>query len=143
MNPHLPPFISELTAQLRDYLGVCNEALALTSRESHALAGTGDYQSFDLYQGRKALLLKLDQSLNLLRTWRQAWQRLDSQERARYTEVKSLIQAVQDSLVKILNLDRENQQALLRRGLLPARHVPSFAAQTPHYAAHLYRRHSA
>ena len=32
--------------------------------------------------------------------------------------------------------------ALLRRGLVPARHVPSFASQPPHYAAKLYRRHA-
>ena len=73
------------------------------------------------------MLLRLDEALNLLRTWRQAWQRLDAGERARYAEVKQLLQAVQDSLVKILVLDRENQQGLLRRGLVPARHVPAFA----------------
>src|SRR5436190_5276489 len=85
-----------------------------------------EYQPFQFYQNRKTLLSRLDQSLNLLRTWRQAWQRLDPAERAQYSELKSLLQAVQDALVKILLLDRENQQALLRRGLLPARHVSSF-----------------
>jgi len=142
MNQHLPAFVQELSNHLRSYLGLCEEALELTGRENQALTGSGEYQPFQFYQNRKALLSRLDQSLNLLRTWRQAWQRLDPAERAQYSELKSLLQAVQDAVVKILLLDRENQQALLRRGLVPARHVPSFAGQQPHYAAQLYRRHS-
>jgi hypothetical protein len=140
MNP--PSFAAELAAHLRQYLGLCEEALALAARENKALNTPAEYQPFEFYQGRKALLLQLDEALNLLRTWRQAWHRLDPAERARHSEVKLLLQAVQDSLVKILVLDRENQQALLRRGMVPARHLPSFAGQQPHYAARLYRRHA-
>jgi len=143
LNPHLSTsFASELSRQLRDYLALCEETLAFTSRENQALTAPGDYQPFAFYQGRKALLSRLDEALNLLHTWRQAWQRLDPAERAQYPEVKQLLQSVQDSLVKILVLDRENQQALLRRGLVPAQHVPEFAARPPHYAAQAYRRHS-
>ncbi|HEY9509672.1 MAG TPA: hypothetical protein VIV82_07405 [Verrucomicrobiae bacterium] len=141
MNP-LPAFIVELTNHLRGYLTLCDDALSLATRESQALSTTAEYQPFEFFQGRKSLLSRLDQSLNLLRIWRQAWQKLAPEERAQYSEVKSLLQAVQDSMVKILLLDRENQQALLRRGLLPAQHVSSFAAPKPHYAAQLYSRHS-
>jgi hypothetical protein len=137
------PFISQLCDQLRGYLALCDEAMAMTSRENQALKSVEEYQPFEFYQGRKSLLLRLDAGLNLLRTWRKAWQRLDAGERTRYSEVKQLLQSVQDSLVKILVLDRENQQALLRRGLVPPRHVTSFAgAQPPHLAAQLYQRHS-
>lgn len=141
MNP-LPAFISELTNHLRSYLTLCEDVLSLASRENQALGTAAEYQPFEFHQGRKALLSRLDESLNLLRTWRQAWQRLDPRERSQYSEVKALLQATQDALVKILLLDRENQQALLRRGLLPARQVSNFASQPPHYAAQLYRRHA-
>jgi len=43
---------------------------------------------------------------------------------------------------QVLLLDRENQQALLRRGLLPARHLPAAAVQRPHCVADAYRRHT-
>jgi hypothetical protein len=138
----LPPFASELASHLRGYLGLCEEVLSFTTRESQALAAQSDYQPFEFHQGRKALLLRLDEGLNLLRVWRQGWQQVDPAEQMRYSEVKLLLQMVQDTLVRILVLDRENQQALLRRGLVPARHVPSFASQPPHYAAQLYRRHA-
>lgn len=142
MSPAPPTFVSELAGQLRGYLGLCEDMLAFTTSESQALAGSAEYQPFEFFQGRKTLLSRLDQSLNLLRTWRLAWQRLDPTERAQYPEVKTLLQAVQDAVVRILVLDRENQQALLRRGLVPARHVPAFASRPPHLAAQVYRRHS-
>jgi hypothetical protein len=142
MNTGLPAFAIELSNQLRAYLVLCEEALALATRENRVLNEPGDYQAFEFCQGRKSLLSRLDQSLTLLRTWRLAWQRLDPAEREEYSEVKSLLQAVQNALVKVLVLDRENQQALLRRGLLPPRMVPAFAGQQPHFAAQLYRRHS-
>jgi hypothetical protein len=42
--------------------------------------------------------------------------------------------------MRILMLDRENEQALLRRGLLGPRHLPSHNAQRPHFVAGLYQR---
>ena len=134
--------MAELTVHLRDFLRLCEEILALTGRENQALTADDGYQPFEFYQGRKALLSQLDSALNHLPMWRRAWQQLSPGERAQYPEVKSLLQTVQDSVVKILLLDRENQQALLRQGLLPAWHVPSYASQHPHYAARVYRRHS-
>jgi hypothetical protein len=143
MNPHPHPLaIPELTDHLRHHLALCEEILSLTGRENRALNTPDDNPQFEFYRGRKALLSRLDEALNLLRTWRQAWQRLEPAERGRHAEVKQLLQAVQDSLVKTLVLDRENQQALLRRGLVPARHLPAFTSPPPHYAARVYRRHS-
>jgi hypothetical protein len=141
MNPPAST-AAELSAHLRQYLALCQDALALATRENQSLNTPADYPPFEFYQGRKALLLRLDESLNLLRTWRQAWHRLDPAQRAQHSEVKLLLQAVQDSLVKTLVLDRENQQALLRRGVVPAQHLPSFASPPPHYAARLYQRHA-
>ena len=142
MNTATPTFITELVGQLRAFHAVSDEALSLGRSESQALAGADEYEPFEFYQRRKALLLKLEQSLNLLRIGRRAWQRLEPAERARYSEVKELLEGLQNSLVKVLLLDSENQQALLRRGLIPARHVPALAGSQPHYAAQLYRRHS-
>ncbi|MCC6233741.1 MAG: hypothetical protein IT580_13910 [Verrucomicrobiales bacterium] len=42
--------------------------------------------------------------------------------------------------MKILLLDRENEQALLRHGLVPARELPSVNRQRPHFVSDLYRR---
>jgi hypothetical protein len=101
------------------------------------------FQPFEFFRGRKTLLLMLDQALNLLPAWRRAWQQVSPAEREKYPEVKALIQTAEDALVRTLQLDRENQQALLRHGLLPAHPVPTFAAQQPDLASRLHRRHTA
>jgi hypothetical protein len=46
----------------------------------------------------------------------------------------------QDITMKLIVLDRENEQGLLRRGLLPASELPSANRQRPHYVADLYKR---
>jgi hypothetical protein len=42
--------------------------------------------------------------------------------------------------MKILVLDRENEQTLLRRGLIPAQHLPPAQRQRAHYVSDLYKR---
>ena len=135
-------FVPVLENELRAFAVVCEDLLALAARDHQALNGATDYPAFDFFRSRKDLLARLDSSLNSLRKWRLAWQQSDPTERARYPQVKSLFQTLQDQIVKILQLDRENQQALLRRGLVPPQHVPSAASQKPNYVADLYRRHT-
>ena len=143
MSPVLPAtFVPVLENELRAFAVVCEDLLALATRDHQALNGPGEYQAFDFFRSRKDLLARLDSSLNNLRKWRLAWQQSDPKERARYPQVKSLFQMLQDQIVKILQLDRENQQALLRRGLVPPRHVPPAASQQPNFVAGLYRRHT-
>jgi hypothetical protein len=140
MNP--PALITDLDRDLRAFLVLCEETFALMGRENRALNSTEAYPPFEFYQGRKNLLGRLDSAIPLLRQWRHAWQRLAAEERERCAGVKALLQVAQDAVVKILMLERENQQALLRRGLCPARHLPSAASQRPGYVAQLYRRHA-
>ena len=143
MNPStLPKIVSDLICNLRSYLAICEDVMALVSQENRSLAGAVEYHSFEFYQLRKNLLPRLGEAFISLRGGRQTWQQMGPTERATYPEVKSLLQSVQSLLMKILLLDRENQQALLRRGLVPATHLPSPASQQPHYVANLYRRHT-
>jgi len=44
--------------------------------------------------------------------------------------------------MRIIVLDRENEQALLRKSLVPPRHLPPANRQRPHFVADLYRRQS-
>jgi len=53
-----------------------------------------------------------------------------------------MLQSLHALLIKLLLLDRENQQTLLNQGLLPAEQLPPSAGQQPHCVADLYRRHA-
>ena len=135
------PFAPEMISDLRAYLQLCEEALSLTSRENQALAGAGDYQPFQFFQLRTGLLPRLESALLQLRKWREIWLRISPADRAGCSEVKVLFQTVQDLLMKLLLLERAHQQALLRRGLVPPRHLATAAVQQPSYVANVYKRH--
>jgi len=137
------PFAPEMIADLHTYQAICDEALTLTTRENQALATAGEYQPFEFYQVRRGLLPRLETALVQLRKWREIWLRVSPAERAGCSEVKVLFQSVQGLLMKLLLLDRENQQALLRRGLVPPRHVAAAAVQQPNFVANVYKRHIA
>lgn len=131
-----------LTEALRSHLALCEGLLAVVARENQALRGSGDFVAFDFYQQRKNLLPRLEQSLTSLRNGRAAWHQLDPAARAEQPEVAALLRSNQDLVMRIIVLDRENEQALLRRGLVPPRHLPPVQRQRPHYVAALYRRHA-
>jgi hypothetical protein len=137
------PFTSEMIADLQAYQVICDEALTLTARENQALASANEYQPFEFFQLRTSLLPRLETALVQLRKWREIWLRVSPAERAACSEVKELFQSVQGLLMKLLLLDRENQQALLRRGLVPSRHLATTAVQVqqPNYVANVYKRH--
>jgi DNA-directed RNA polymerase subunit H (RpoH/RPB5) len=132
--------LNSMVADLRGHLALCQEILKLVENESHALHHTESGPSFESYQAKKNLLPRLNQSLNQIRQHRATWQKLGPEERARDSEVPGLLRQNQDLIMKIIVLDRENEQALLRKGLVPPRQLPSANRQRPHFVADLYRR---
>lgn len=135
----LSPSVS-FTRDLQAHVSLCEEAMTLAWEENAALRSGPRYQPGDFDPQRKDLLPRLEQSLMALRKWRQYWQS-HSRDHAGCAEFKTLVQSAQTVMMKLLLLDRENQQGLLRRGLLPATHLPAKPAQQPHCVADLYRRH--
>jgi hypothetical protein len=130
----------EIIDRLNEHLGLCQELLQATEEEGQTLRQTGKPSLFEFYQRKKDLLPRFNQSLDGLRKHRVAWQKLSLDERARWPEVGMLLRKNQDLTMKIIVLDRENEQALLRRGLVPPRELPSVNRQRPHFVADLYRR---
>jgi hypothetical protein len=137
-------FAAQLILELKSYLVLCEETLLLAVHENQILAGQDDYKSSEFQQKRKNLIPNLQSICIRLRNCRMQWQQISPQEREQCEEVKPLFQQIQGYVMKLLQLDRENQQALLRRGLVPVQHLPAAAAvQQPHFVANLYRRNSA
>ena len=129
-----------MVEDLRRHLALCQEVLALVERENQALRDTEKPPGFKTLQAKKDLLPRLNQSLNQIRQHRTTWQKVDPAERAQCPEVNALLRQNQDLIMKIIVLDRENEQGLLRQGLVPTPHLPPASRQRPHYVADLYRR---
>jgi flagellar biosynthesis/type III secretory pathway chaperone len=133
-----PP--NEMIQALHEHLSVCQELLLATEQEGQALRRSDKPSLQEFYQRKKNLLPRFNQSLDGLRKHRVNWQKLSLDERGCWPEVGNLLRKNQDLTMKIIVLDRENEQALLRRGLVPPRELPSVNRQRPHFVADLYRR---
>lgn len=131
---------ASLLPDLQDHLALCQEVLSLVEHESAALRGGDAARRFEFFTARKALLPRLDESLARIKSQRHDWQRRPAAERAEQPAVSALLRQNQDLIMRILVLDRENEQLLLRHGLVPPRHLPAPERERPHFVADLYRK---
>lgn len=132
----------QMLADLRAHHSVCRELLSLAERESQALRQGQAAVLHEIHQARKPLLPRLSESLEKVRQHRIQWQGLTAAEHAAQPEISFLVRQAQDLILRVLLLDRENEQGLLRRGLIPPREIPAAQQQRPHFVAGLYRRHA-
>jgi len=131
-----------LNADLRAFAALCEEVLSMGRREHQALSSPGPYEYREFHQRRTELLPDIESLARKFRDHREAWRQLPQSQRDRFEELKRLFQTVQNLLMRAMVLDRENQQAMLKRGLVPVQHIPAAAARQPHYVADLYRKNS-
>ena len=141
MNSETP--IAELSGELSRHLQLCRECLTLFTDENQALRSPHPASLRDYSEQRKRLLPRLESGLIKLRSFRQWWERMPAGQRESCGEVRNLFRDLQNLLPRLLLLDRENQQEMLRRGLFPATQLPPAASQRPHFVTNLYRRHAA
>ena len=133
----------ELQSELQTAHSLYHELLGTVESESTALRQPGPFSPFASFSTRRRILPDLEQSAARLRQHRANWLQLAPAERAGHREIGMLLRQCQDLILRVLMLDRENEQSLLRKGLLGPRHLPSHNAQRPHYVAGLYRRQGA
>jgi flagellar biosynthesis/type III secretory pathway chaperone len=141
MNP--TQYAAELVRELQEHLQVCQELLAVLTKENQALRSPEAWSPASFTEQRKRLLPRLESVLIRLRSCRPWWNRLTANERESYLEISNLLQDIQNLLPRLMLLDRENQQEMLRRGVMPATQLPAAASQRPNFVANLYRRHAA
>lgn len=136
-------FVPQMLADLRGLQTVCRELLSLAERESQLLRSDSTTAMSETGSTRRSIVPRLNDALLKARQHRVSWQGLTAAERAAQPEVGFLIRQVQDLIMRVILLDRDNEQALLRRGLIPPREIPSAQRQRPHFVADLYRRQQA
>jgi len=135
--------VANLGRALQDYLGLCREFLTVFTEENQTLRQPQPWSANLFNAERKRLLPRLESGLIELRSLRPWWERMPAGQREACGEIMTLFRDIQNLLPRLLLLDRENQQQMLRRGLVPAAHLPPVASQQPHFVANLYRRHTA
>jgi hypothetical protein len=127
---------------LREHLGVCDELLRLAQEESDALRNPAPFPTAKINADRNNLLVRLDSSLRSVAAQRERWHQLRTPGSEADPELAELAQGALDTIMRLLVMDRENEQNLLRRGLLPARSLPRAEQSRPHFVARMYQRHA-
>ena len=130
----------QMMADLRAHQAACRDLLNLAERESQALRQGQTNVLAEIHQSRKVLLPQLSDLLEKVRQHRVVWQQLTPGERAAQPEIAFLVRQALDLILRVLLLGRENEQGLLRRGLVPPHEMPAVQQRQPHYVADLYRR---
>ena len=108
---------NELTAHQELYQDLLN----IVEREGRQLREPGDTNPLNTARARDGLIPRLNESLDKLKRCRIRWVEAIPAERARHPEIA----------------------ALLRRGMIPPRHLPPVNRQRPHFVADVYRRQGA
>jgi hypothetical protein len=133
--------LEAVSADLHTHRALCLELLELVEREHQVLCASDAFPFSDASRRRQQLLPRLDLALRQVKHHRLAWQQFSATQRQQAPDVPSRIRQIQDLILKILTLDRENEQLFLRRGMVPATRLPPAARQRPHFVADLYRQH--
>jgi len=135
--------LSDLQRDLATHKNLCEDILVLVEGDNQRLRGSGEEAAPDSNPAKKKFLAQLTESLDKIREHRVAWLKLEPSVREGHPEIAELLRENQNLIMRILVLDRENEQALLRKGLVPTRHVPPANRQRPHFVSSMYQRHSA
>jgi hypothetical protein len=126
---------------LREHLSVCDELLGLAKREADALRQAGQFPAAALQAERKKLLARLESSSRALASNCGRWSQSREMGSDTPAEIARLARTSLDTIMRVLVMGRENEQSLLRRGLLPARSLPCVEQSQPTYVARTYQRH--
>ena len=136
MNPE-----TQMALDLRSHLSLNMDLLQHLARESQCLRQLDSTEFTSAAEARREVLPRLEDALQRIRSHRSYWISLSPELRATKHEIQNLLRQNQDIIMRMIVLDREKEQLLLRRGLIPPKHLPPAQRQRPHYVASLYRRH--
>jgi len=124
---------------LRAHLTLCGELLAVVQRE-HQQLKTGQVDDLNgLLQAREGMLERLTRAQETLFAHKETWMALNPAQREKHPAIGALIRQDLDLIMKIVSLDRENEQLLLRHKLVPANHLPPAQRQNPNLIAQMYK----
>ena len=130
----------ELERELRGHLELCGEILAVVQREHQHLKANRVSDLAEFFKTREGMLNRVTDAQQKMFAHKATWLRMDPAGREQYPAVGALIRQNLDLIMKIVLLDRENEQQMLRHKMVPAEHLPPPERQKPHYVAQLYNR---
>ena len=134
-----PDALSALGNELQTHISLCGEILSVVQQEHQKLKTSAVDDLAALQAGRQGMLERLNAAQENILTYKEAWTRLQPTERQQRPDITNLLKQSTDLIMKIVSLDRENEQLMLRNKLVPSSHLPPAQRQNPNLVAKMYK----
>ena len=134
-----PDALSALANELQTHISLCGEILVVVQQEHQKLKTSAVDDLAALQAGRQGMLERLNAAQESILTHKEVWTRLQPTERQQRPDITNLLKQSTDLIMKIVSLDRENEQLMLRNKLVPPSHLPPAQRQNPNLVAKMYK----
>tara|TARA_B100000959_G_C14871379_1_gene578503 strand:- start:133 stop:594 length:462 start_codon:yes stop_codon:yes gene_type:complete len=129
-----------LAHALQAHIDLCGEILGVVQREHQQLKTNQVNDLTQLQIARQGMLEKLSVAQSEISTHKNAWSALSQSQRQSMPEIGKRLGLCTDLIMKIVSLDRENEQLMLRNKLVPPGHLPPAERQNPNLVAKIYKK---
>ncbi len=141
------PSFELIEKDLREQIELCKAIYHVIEREARELKSSrGDEDEPKSFkhtnEAREKLLPLLDRSTERIKDHRKIWENLDPDTKSTRPEINKLIVEALNTIMKIIKLDRSNEEILLKSGSIPIEQIPSSLRQKPKAVANIYRQNS-
>mgnify|MGYP002030254697 FL=1 len=128
-----------LAYALQSHIELCGEILAVVQQEHQQLKTNQIEDVTQLQEARQGMLEQLTTAQAEIVRHKDSWMALTESQKKTMPEIGQRLQQCTDLIMKIVSLDRENEQLMLRNKLVPPSHLPPAERQNPNLVAKLYK----
>ena len=128
-----------LAHALQAHIDLCGEILGVVQQEHQQLKTNQIDDLIQLQDARQGMLDKLSTAQSEISSHKDAWSALSQSQRQSMPEIGQRLSQSTDLIMKIVSLDRENEQLMLRNKLVPPGHLPPAERQNPNLVAKIYK----
>ena len=128
-----------LAYALQSHIELCGEILAVVQQEHQQLKTNQIEDVTQLQEARQGMLEQLTTAQAEIMRHKESWMALTEAQKQSMPEIGQRLQHCTDLIMKIVSLDRENEQLMLRNKLVPPSHLPPAERQNPNLVAKLYK----
>ncbi|MCS5525668.1 MAG: hypothetical protein NZ737_01150 [Candidatus Poseidoniaceae archaeon] len=128
-----------LAHALQAHIDLCDEVLATVQQEHQSLKTNQVEDLTQLQNSRQEMLERLTTAQAGISAHKDAWGALNKAQKQTMPEIGQRLKQCTDLIMKIVSLDRENEQLMLRNKLVPPGHLPPAERQNPNLVAKIYK----
>ena len=128
-----------LAHALQAHIDLCGEVLATVQQEHQSLKTNQVEDLTQLQNRRQEMLERLTTAQAGIAAHKDAWGALNKAQKQTMPEIGQRLKQCTDLIMKIVSLDRENEQLMLRNKLVPPGHLPPAERQNPNLVAKIYK----